>query len=149
MAELDIVVGALHRGFGQPEEKVMERLRTALSTRAIFILAHPTGRLLGRRAALAVDLDELFQLARDYQVVLELNTSPDRLDLGAEALRRAKAEGIPIALNTDAHRLESLGQLQWGLKVATRGGLEAADLINTLSLQDLQKRIEKRKGGRY
>ena len=149
LAELDIVVGALHRGFGQPEEKVMERLRTALSTRAIFILAHPTGRLLGRRAALAVDLDELFQLARDYQVVLELNTSPDRLDLGAEALRRAKAEGIPIALNTDAHRLESLGQLQWGLKVATRGGLEAADLINTLSLQDLQKRIEKRKGGRY
>ena len=102
------MVGALHRGFGQPEEKVMERLRTALSTRAIFILAHPTGRLLGGEAALAVDLDELFQLARDYQVVLELNTSPDRLDLGSRGLRRAKSRRIPIALNTDAHRLRAL-----------------------------------------
>lgn len=148
ISELDLVVGAIHRGFGQPQEKIMERLRCALSSGVIFILAHPTGRLLGRRDALAVDIAELLTLASTYQVVLELNANPDRLDLGGENLRLAKEQGIPIAINTDAHSRDSLGQIHWALKVAMRAGLEPGDIINTMSLNSIQKRIEMRKGGR-
>ena len=147
LSELDLVVGAIHRGFGQPQGKIMERLERALSTGAIFILAHPTGRLLGRRDALAVDMEKLFKLASKYQVALELNANPDRLDLGADNLRAAKARGIPIAINTDAHSRDNLGQIHWALKVAGRAGLVPEDILNTYSLKSIQKRIEKQKGG--
>ncbi len=149
LAELDIVVGALHRGFGQAQAEIMRRLRCAFSQGVIFILAHPTGRLLGRREGLAVDVTQLMDLAAESGVALELNANPQRLDLDAENLRLAKAKGISIAINTDSHSIESLGELGWGLKVATRAALTKEDILNSLDLDSLQRRIEKGKGGRY
>jgi len=139
LEELDVVIGALHIGLKQPQEKITRRLVTACKNKYVHIIAHPTGILKGVRDAYAVDLKELFKAARDYRVALEINAYPDRLDLDEVHARAAHEAGVRLAVNTDTHTLEHLAYIELGINVARRAWLDASDIVNTMPYRDVMK----------
>lgn len=144
LEQCDVVIASIHTGLRQEKEKIHTRLEAALKNPFVNIIAHPTGRILGRRKPYSVDLDRIFDLAKKEKKVLELNSSPDRLDLSAENVRKAIQEyKIPIAINTDAHDTARLNDIEYGILTARRGWVSSQNVINTLDLGDL-KRILRR-----
>ena len=87
LSEMDIVIASIHSAFTQPKEKIMERLKTALANAHVDIIAHPTGRLIGRREGYEVDIEMLIELAKETNTALELNANPNLLDLAPEYLK--------------------------------------------------------------
>lgn len=146
LAAMDIVIASIHSGFHQGEEQIMARLEAALRHPYVDILGHPTGRMLGRRPAYAVNLDRILELAAETGTILEINASPDRLDLDENTARRAKEYGIPLAINTDAHDAGRLEDMWYGITVARRGWLEPEDVVNTWDQEDLLKRLKRNRG---
>ena len=138
LARLDLVVGAVHGGFGLSREKQTARLLRAMDRPCFSILAHPTGRLINERAAFELDLDRVVRKARERGCFLELNAHPARLDLTDVACRMAKSEGVLVSINSDAHSALQLANLEFGIGQARRGWLEAGDLLNTRSLDQLR-----------
>lgn len=138
LQRLDLVVGAIHSSFGLTQEKQTERLLHAMDHPNFTILAHPTGRLINERAAYAVDLGRVVRKARERGCFLELNAHPSRLDLSDVACRMAKAEGVLVSINSDAHSALQLPSLDFGIGQARRGWLEARDVLNTRSLDQLR-----------
>jgi DNA polymerase (family 10) len=118
-----------------------ERVIRALTNRHVTVLAHPTGRLLGQREPSQIDLDKILDIAKSEGVALEINSQPDRLDLPDIWVLEAKKRGVDMVISSDAHSLESLGTIQFGVLTARRGWLERNDVLNTLSLQGLMKRL--------
>ncbi|MFA5362662.1 MAG: DNA polymerase/3'-5' exonuclease PolX [Candidatus Omnitrophota bacterium] len=143
LKEFDVVVAAVHSGFKQSKEQLTRRIVKACGSKYVHIIAHPTGRLRGTRDACAVDMEEVMKAAAGTNTHLEINSSPDRLDLNDLHCRRAKELGIKLALNTDAHAVEQLELIRMGAMVARRGWLETKDIINTLPLEGLLKELHK------
>ncbi|HDK35568.1 MAG TPA: DNA polymerase/3'-5' exonuclease PolX [Bacteroidetes bacterium] len=144
LAQLDIVVAAIHQGFKQ---RATERMLAAMENPYVFILAHPTGRLISRREGYRLELEKVFQKAAETGTILEINSYYDRLDLSDVNARRAKEMGIKLSINSDTHELAQLDAMKLGVGVARRAWLEPEDVINTYSLEKLLKlRDEKRKG---
>lgn len=137
LQKLDIVIASIHTGFKQDTSLITNRLISACKNPYVDIIAHPTGRLLTRRPAYNVDMDRVLEVAADTGTILEINSSPQRLDLNDILVKKAKKLGIKIAINTDAHSPESLKDIVYGVGVARRGWLEARDVINTLPLKQL------------
>jgi DNA polymerase (family 10) len=137
LKELDVVIASIHSGFKQDKTTITSRIVNACHNRYVNIIAHPTGRLLGRREPYDVDMDEVFEAAAKTGTVLEINSSPDRLDLNDVNVKRAAEMGIKIAINTDAHGTEALSDMMYGVWVARRGWLAAENIINTYSLEQL------------
>ena len=137
LAQLDIVVASIHTGFKQDEETLARRLNAAMENPFVDIIAHPTGRILGRRPPYKFALDTFIEKAAVTGAVLEINASPDRLDLNAEQVRKAKENGVKIAIDTDAHDRARLGDIKFGVITARRGWLEKEDVINCLSPAEL------------
>lgn len=102
-------------------------------------IAHPTGRLIGRRPGYEVDMDAVLKAAADYGCWMELNSQPARLDLDDVALLAAKQRGIPIVIDTDAHSTEELNFMEFGVYQARRAGLEPGNVVNTRSLVEFRK----------
>lgn len=115
------------------------RIVRALQHPHVRVLAHPTGRLLGKREPYAVDVGEIVKVARDHGVWLEVNAQPDRLDLNDLHVAMAREAGITLVVNTDAHRVAELDCLRYGVDQARRGWCEAKDVANTRSLPALRK----------
>jgi DNA polymerase (family 10) len=115
-----------------PEHEMTERICKALAHPAVDILAHPTERLLNKRAPIAVDLEAVFQAAKENKVALELNANPDRLDLNDVQVHRARELGVQIVINSDAHSVENLRFMRYGVDQARRGWLEKTHVVNTL-----------------
>lgn len=138
LERLDIVVGSVHIRYKENSEQMTKRIVTALENPHLDILGHPTGRLLGRREAYALDIDAVIAAAAQFQKVLEINAAPERMDLKDEHAKKAKAAGVKLSVNCDAHSVAGLGNLEWGLCMARRAGLQAADVINTYSLAELR-----------
>lgn len=134
---LDIVVASIHSGFKQDREKIMRRLLIACENPNVDIIAHPTGRVLGKRDPYDVDIDMLLETAAKTKTILEINSSPDRLDLNDINVKKAKAMGVKLSINTDAHSIEGLYDMKYGVWVARRGWLEKNDIINTMPLENL------------
>ena len=134
---LDIVLGAVHSNFRMEAEEQTKRITDAFSTGLIDIFAHPTGRKIGEREPYKVDMREIVKSARENSVVLEINASPQRLDLDSLDAREAKDKGVLISLGTDAHGLQHLDFMKYGVGIARRGWLEKDDVINTLSYDEL------------
>ena len=107
----------------------------------VTLIAHPTGRVLGEREAYEVDMEEVLQAARETGTALEINAYPLRLDLSDTYARRAKELGVPVAVNTDAHVISNLDALPYGVATARRGWLEKGDILNTLDLPELLKKV--------
>lgn len=141
MSELDIVVAAVHTRFNQTEEEMTKRIIKAVENPQVDIIAHPTGRLIGRREPYQLDMDKLMDACRANGKALELNAYPERLDLSDLNCRKAKEKGIKIAISSDAHRDSHLDWMNFGIATARRGWIEPGDVINTLPLAKLLKRL--------
>jgi DNA polymerase (family X) len=145
LKELDIVVGAVHSGFSAPEKKMTDRITAALENRRLDILAHPSGRLLGKRKAYDVNFDKVFEAAAANKKVLEINSQPSRLDLNDELIFRAKDFGLKFCISTDSHSISDLASIRYGLGQARRGWLEKEDVVNTYPYPKLNEIFKKLK----
>lgn len=130
LAKLDYVTASVHSGFSQPREKIMERIAGAMRNPHVRSIAHPTGRLIGRREPYDVDVDILARMAAETGTYLEINGSPDRLDLNCQYVRRAVTLGASIVICSDAHRPGELDNVRHGVAEARRGWLRAEDVVN-------------------
>ncbi|MBM7653087.1 DNA polymerase/3'-5' exonuclease PolX [Neobacillus cucumis] len=137
LAEMDFVIASIHSAFTQPKEKIMERLKTALENAHVDLIAHPTGRKIGRREGYDVDIDLLIELAKETNTALELNANPNRLDLAADYLRKAQENGVKILINTDAHQLDTLKHMEIGVSAAKKGWIKKSTVINALDKYEL------------
>ena len=133
--EFDLVGASLHQSFKQDAAKLTERVVRALSHPSVDFLCHPTNRLIGRREGNPIDLPRVIRTARDNGKMLEVDGQPQRLDLDEVWARRAKEEGIPIVVDSDAHSVGELDNMGYGVTVARRAWLEAKDVVNTRSLK--------------
>ena len=137
LAELDVVLAAVHSRFKQNRDDMTRRIVRALEHPHVDILVHPTGRRLGTREPYDVDLEAVFSTARRHGKALEINSSPERLDLSDAHARRAAAHGIPIAISTDTHGLNELDHMELGLTVARRAWITPGQVLNARSLDAL------------
>ena len=144
LAEADWVIASIHYGQKQSREQITERMLGAIANPHVCQVAHPTGRLLNRREAYEIDLDAVFAAAKKHGKLLELNANPMRLDLSDVNLIKAKQQGIPIVINTDAHSTEGLNVLRHGILQARRAGLTKADIANTRTWPQLKKLVGKK-----
>ena len=114
-----------------------ERIIAAMKNPNIDIISHPTGRLIKIRDEYQIDFDRILKAAKQYGVILEINASPQRLDLNGQNVRRAKEAGVKMVINTDAHHKNQLRLIAFGIAQARRGWAEAKDIINTQPLDKL------------
>ena len=145
---LDVVLVSVHTLLDLPAAEQTRRIIRALEHPRVHILAHPTGRLLGKRDPIAFDLDDVLQCAKERGVAVELNAHPHRLDLKDTHLIRARELEIPIVISTDSHHARDLDYMRYGVEQARRAGLEARHVVNTRSLGDLQGFLTKEAAGR-
>ncbi len=141
LAQADWVIASLHYGQTQPRQQITDRILGALENPHVWIIAHPTGRLIGRRGGYDVDLGAVFQAASENKKFLELNASPSRLDLDDVNLMAARLHNILIVINTDAHQTEGLDDLRCGILQARRAALTAANVANTRTWQELKSLV--------
>jgi len=132
LQELDIVLVSIHSQLRMPAPQMTQRILKALAHPAVDILAHPTARLINKRAPIAMDLEAVFQAAKEYEVALEVNAQPDRLDLSDVQVQYARELGVKMVINSDAHNVEGLRLLRYGVDQARRGWLEKTQVVNTL-----------------
>jgi len=137
LAELAVVVAAVHSAMGQEQEKMTGRIIKAMENPHVDIVAHPTGRLLGVREAMAMDMEAIFHAAARTGTAMEINAMPDRLDLKDIHIFRARELGVKLTLGTDSHATEHLPLMRFGLGIARRGWAGAGHILNTLSVEDV------------
>jgi DNA polymerase (family 10) len=131
LAEADWVLASVHYGQRQPREQITERLLGAIHNKHVDCIAHPTGRLIDRRPAYDVDMEAVMLAAKQRGTLLELNANPARLDLNDVYLGAAKRHSIPIVISTDAHSVDGLDVMRFGIIQARRGGLTRENVANT------------------
>ena len=139
LAELEWVQVSVHAGQRTSRRELTKRVVEAMRHPAASCLSHPTGRLIGHRPANALDLDEVFAVARESGVAVEVNGLPDRLDLRDEHVRLAMEGGVAIVVSTDAHSTAGLGNMRLAVATARRGRAEASRVVNTRSLAELAR----------
>jgi DNA polymerase (family 10) len=145
LAEADWVVASIHYGQNQPREKLTRRILNAIRNPYVHVIGHPTGRLIGRRKGYELDMETVLKAAADHGCMMELNSQPARLDLDDVTLMAAKARGVTVVVDTDAHAVEELSFMEFGLYQARRAGLQAKDVANTRSLAAFKKLIKQRR----
>lgn len=143
LAGIDVVVASVHSGFKQDRATITRRMIAAIENEHVDIIGHPTGRLLGHREPYAVDVEAIIEAAARHKKVLEINASPDRLDLDEFYVRLARESGVLIAINTDAHDLRRLEEMEFGISVARRAWLMPGHVINTYELDDLVRVLQR------
>jgi DNA polymerase (family 10) len=143
LAELDFVIGSVHSYMNLEAAAMTDRLLRALESPSIRLLGHATGRVLLHREPFPFDFDTVVAAAVKRGVWLEINASPERLDLGGPQVRAAKARGAKFVINTDAHHPRHLLNMPYGVMTARRGWLERGDVMNTLPLAEFTAAIRK------
>jgi DNA polymerase (family 10) len=144
LAELDIVIGSVHSHMNLEPQEMTDRLLRALECPHLTALGHPTGRILLHRDSFPFDFDRVAAEAVRRGVWLEINASPERLDLGAQHIRAAKAKGARFLISTDAHHPRHLGSMRYGVTQARRGWLTRSDILNTLPAADFAGALRNR-----
>jgi DNA polymerase (family 10) len=142
LGRLDLVVGSIHSHFNLPRQKQTDRILRAMDHRYFSILAHPINRLIDERAPIDVEMTRVIQKAKDRGCYLELNSNPRRLDLDDTYCQVAREEGVLVAVNSDAHSVDSIDHLSYGVGQARRGWLEKEDVLNTRTLGELRKLLK-------
>ena len=128
--QLDWVVASVHTSFRIGKEKMTERIVTAVENPLVDCLGHPTGRLLLRREPYDLDVERVVEAAVGAGTMIEINGNPNRRDLNERHVRVAADAGVPIVLNTDAHRVSTLENMRYGVATARRAGLTKAEIAN-------------------
>lgn len=143
LKSLDIVIASIHSRFEQSSEQLTKRLVKAIQSKRVHVIGHPTGVHFGKRDSYPIDLKEVCKAARDYNVCLEINACPIRLDLNSTNAYFARECGAKFSINTDAHAVGQLDFMRHGISVARRGWLTKNDVINCLSLSELSKFLQR------
>ena len=143
LKKLDVVVCSIHSKFGLSKKKQTERVLKAMDNDLFQIFGHPTGRMIGTREPYDIDIEKVLRRAKERGCFMELNAHPERLDLDDAHCKTAKDMGVKIAISTDAHHTDDFDFLEYGVKQARRGWLEANDVINTFSPKRLRKILKK------
>ena len=136
LEQFDVVVASVHSRFGMTEVEATERIVRAVRNPHVHILGHPTGRLLLSREGYPLDHHAVIDAAAEANTAIELNANPRRLDVDWRHVGYARQKGVKIAINTDAHSVEGLEQMKYGLGVGRKGGLTAADVLNAMPVDD-------------
>ncbi len=135
LASLDFVVASIHSLFNLPPEEQTQRMIRAIANPYVDIIGHPTGRLLLDREGYTLDIDTIIDAAAEHGVCIEINAHPSRLDLDWRYLRRARDKGMKIPVDPDAHSIDGLDVVRYGINMARKGWLRPADVLNTLSTE--------------
>ena len=148
LAQLDVVVAAVHSAMSQDEGKMTRRVVGALESPYVSILAHPTCRLLGWREPVSLDMEAVFEAAVRTGTALEINAMPDRLDLRDAHISRARELGVVLAINTDSHSPWQLELVRFGVGVARRGWCGVEHILNTRPLAEVEGFLRRKRSGR-
>ena len=130
----------MHSAFNLPKEEQTQRVLRALDNEFVHALGHPTGRKLNKRDAYEIDLQAVFEKARDNKVLLEINSWPERLDLNDVNARQAVKTGATLVINTDAHSTQQLENMRLGIATARRGWAERKNVANALSFKNFERK---------
>lgn len=141
----DYVIASVHSRFSMDRETMTQRVLRALDDPHVTILGHPTGRLLLNREAYAIDIEAVLEKAADKGVAVEINADPHRLDLDWRHCQLAKSLGCSFEIGPDAHSTRGLANMSFGVGVARKGWLEASDVINALSAEEIRRRLRLRR----
>ncbi len=133
----DFVIASVHQSLETPREKMMERFRNAIKNPYTRIVGHPTGRLLLKRNGSDIDLNELVALAAEHNTAIEINANPLRLDLDWSYGNKARAVGMMTSINPDAHNIDGIDLMKYGVKIARKGKYEKERVLNTKSAEDV------------
>lgn len=145
LASLDFVVASIHSQFNLTQAEQTQRMLRAITNPYVDIVGHPTGRLLLSREGYALDMDAVIDAAAEHGVCIEINAHPSRLDLDWRHLRRARDKGIKIPINPDAHAIDGIDVMRYGVGIARKGWLRASDVLNTYSAQEIVAFFQKRR----
>jgi DNA polymerase (family 10) len=145
LARFDFIVASVHSRFNMTETEMTRRILRALENPYTTMLGHPTGRLLLARDGYAVDMEAVLEAAARNGVIIELNANPHRLDLDWRLMKKAKALGLKIAVNPDAHHLEGLADVRYGVGIARKGWLTKEDVFNTREAGEVAAYFEERR----
>jgi DNA polymerase (family 10) len=145
LADYDFVIASVHSQFNLPEEEMTQRIIKAMKNKYTTILGHMTGRLLLEREGYALNPMDVMRAAADFGVAIELNASPHRFDIDWRHLPRAKELGVKISINPDAHSVEGLHVVPFGVGIARKGWLAKTDVINTLPLAGITSWLKSRR----
>ena len=137
LAQLDVVVASVHSAMGQDRKTMTDRIIKAMQHPAVTIIGHASNRLLGRREPVDFDLEALLQAAKETGTAMEINSSPERLDLKDVHASRARQLGVPLVISTDSHHHTGLRQRRFGIGLARRAWCEPQDILNTRPLDQL------------
>jgi len=143
LAQLDIVVASIHSNFSQESQQMTDRILRAIENPWVDVLGHPTGRRLLQRDPLKFDMSAVMDSVSRHGVTLEINCQVERLDLNDSHARAARERGIPLVISTDAHGVNALSRLQWGVQVARRAWVQAGDVINTRPVDEMRARLRR------
>ena len=135
LAQLDFVIASLHFSLRQPREQITERVLNAIKNPHVDMIGHLRGRKIPDREPADLDFDRVFEAAKEYDTVLEINANPARLDIDDPLARRAQEMGIKLAINTDSHHTDSFELIHYGVTTARRGWIESDTVINTWSTE--------------
>jgi DNA polymerase (family 10) len=145
LKRFDYVIASIHSRFGMDERQMTDRVLKALDDPRVTILGHPTGRLLLTREPYALDLDAVLDKAAEVGAAVELNADPHRLDLDWRLLRGAKTRGVMVEIGPDAHSTHGLDNVEIGVGMARKGWLEAHDVLNAQSADDVLRHAARRR----
>ena len=145
LATLDFVVASIHSQFTLSKEEQTQRMLRAIANPYVDIIGHPTGRLLLNRDGYALDLEAIIDAAAEHGVCIEINAHPSRLDLDWHYLHRARDKGIKIPINPDAHAIDGIDVMRYGIGIARKGWLRASDVLNTLNAEEISAFFEARR----
>lgn len=143
LKQLDVVGISVHSFFNLPRETQTKRIIKAMRNPHVDILFHPTGRLIQRREAYDIDMDEVIRVAKETGTILEIDAYPDRLDLKDEYIRKAIAAGVKLSIDSDAHAPQHFSFLEHGIAQARRGWAEKKDVINAWPLEKMRAMLKK------
>lgn len=137
--KLDVVIASVHMAFRMPVKEMTKRLCDVMENYPVHILAHPSARLINKRAPIAFNLEKVFQTAKDQGVFLEINSQPKRLDLKDLHIHTARELGCKFVISSDAHSTDQLEQVKYGVITAQRGWLQKKHVLNTRSVAEVRK----------
>ena len=141
LESLDFVIAALHTGLSQSRQQVTERMLGAIENKHVDMIAHPTGRLIGRRSGADLDMEQIIKAAARTNTILEVNANPARLDLKDTHIKMAIDNHVKIAINTDAHHIDQLNLMPFGVATGRRGWAESENVVNSWPLERLIEHI--------